>query len=118
MASRNADRQRRYRRRPSARGLMHVQGWVTPEQAEAIHRIMVERGEELAEGRRGRERDARNTADRNPTRAPLSHNRRGGGFDPPRTARTRPQPAAVLRDCRSQDSVRSVGSDTGAGSSR
>jgi hypothetical protein len=53
---------------------VHVQGWVTPEQAEAIRRIMRERsGEELAEGRRGRERDATNTADWNPTRAPLSH---------------------------------------------
>ena len=68
MVSRNADKQRRYRQRLSARGLVHVQGWVTPEQAEIIRRIMAARGrEESAEGRRGRERDARNNADRNPT---------------------------------------------------
>lgn len=42
MPSRNADKQRRYRQRLSARGLVHVQGWVTPEQAEAIHRIMAD----------------------------------------------------------------------------
>ena len=42
MASRNAEKQRRYRQRLSARGLMHVQGWVTPEQAEVIRRIMAE----------------------------------------------------------------------------
>ena len=46
MASRNAEKQRRYRQRLSARGLMHVQGWVTPEQAEAIRRILAERGGE------------------------------------------------------------------------
>ena len=44
MASRNAEKQRRYRQRLSARGLVHVQGWVTPAQAEAIRRIMAERG--------------------------------------------------------------------------
>lgn len=44
MVSRNADKQRRYRQRLSARGLVHVQGWVTPEQAEVIRRIMAERG--------------------------------------------------------------------------
>ena len=44
MASRNADKQRRYRQRLSARGLVHVQGWVTPAQAEAIRQIMAERG--------------------------------------------------------------------------
>ena len=43
MASRNADRQRRYRQRLQERGLVHVQGWVTPAQAEAIRRIMAER---------------------------------------------------------------------------
>ena len=43
MASRNADKQRRYRQRLSARGLVHVQGWVTPAQAEAIRRILAER---------------------------------------------------------------------------
>ena len=42
MASRNAEKQRRYRQRLSARGLVHVQGWVTPEQAEVIRRIMAE----------------------------------------------------------------------------
>ena len=42
MASRNADKQRRYRQRLRARGLVHVQGWVTREQAEAIRRIMAE----------------------------------------------------------------------------
>jgi hypothetical protein len=42
MASRNAEKQRRYRQRLRARGLIHVQGWVTPEQAEAIRRIMAE----------------------------------------------------------------------------
>jgi len=46
MTSRHADRQRRYRQRLSARGLVHVQGWVTPAQAEAIRQIMAERGED------------------------------------------------------------------------
>ena len=36
MAYSNADDQHRYRQHPSVRGLVHVQGWVTPEQAEAI----------------------------------------------------------------------------------
>ena len=45
MASRNAEKQRRYRQRLSARGLVHVQGWVTPEQAEVIRRIMAEGSE-------------------------------------------------------------------------
>ena len=40
MAYSNADKQCRYRQRLSARGLVHVQGWVTPEQAEVIRRIM------------------------------------------------------------------------------
>ena len=44
MVSRNADKQRRYRQRLKARGLVHVQGWVTPQQAEAIRRILAERG--------------------------------------------------------------------------
>ncbi len=47
MVSRNADKQRRYRQRLRARGLVHVQGWVTPAQAEAIRRIMAERGWEV-----------------------------------------------------------------------
>lgn len=50
MAYSNADKQQRYRQRLSARGLVHVQGWVTPEQAEVIHRIMAERGWEAAGG--------------------------------------------------------------------
>ncbi len=44
MTSRNAEKQRRYRRRLQERGLVHVQGWVTPEQAEAIRRIMAKGG--------------------------------------------------------------------------
>jgi hypothetical protein len=57
MVSRNAEKQHRYRQRLKARGLVHVQGWVTPAQAEAIRRIMAERGgEALAEGQRGRAR--------------------------------------------------------------
>ena len=43
MAYSNADKQQRYRQRLSARGLVHVQGWVTPEQAEIIRWIMAER---------------------------------------------------------------------------
>ena len=54
MVSRNADKQRRYRQRLSARGLVHVQGWVTPQQAEAIRRIMAERAGETHEGTQGR----------------------------------------------------------------
>jgi len=45
MASRNAEKQRRYRQRLSARGLVHVQGWVMPEQAEVIRQIMAEGSE-------------------------------------------------------------------------
>lgn len=55
MASRNADKQRRYRQRLSAQGLVHVQGWVTPAQAEAIRRIMAEEGGDGHEGSRGRQ---------------------------------------------------------------
>ena len=43
MAYSNAEKQRRYRQRLSARGLVHVQGWVTPAQAEAIRQILAER---------------------------------------------------------------------------
>ena len=46
MASRNAEKQHRYRQRLQERGLVHVQGWVTPAQAEAIRQIMAERGED------------------------------------------------------------------------
>ena len=42
MAYSNADKQRRHRQRLRARGLVHVQGWVTPDQAEVIRRIMAE----------------------------------------------------------------------------
>jgi hypothetical protein len=68
MASRHADRQRRYRQRLSARGLVHVQGWVTPEQAEAIRRIMAGRdGESPGEEQRGRIRQGRgSSANQNP----------------------------------------------------
>ncbi len=44
MAYSNAEKQRRYRQRLQARGLVHVQGWVTPGQAEIIRRIMAARG--------------------------------------------------------------------------
>ena len=44
MASRNAEKQQRYRQRLQERGLVHVQGWATPAQAEAIRRILAERG--------------------------------------------------------------------------
>ncbi len=54
MASRHADRQRRYRQRLRAQGLVHVQAWVTPAQAEAIRRIMAERGGEAHKGTQGR----------------------------------------------------------------
>ena len=43
MAYSNVEKQRRYRQRLSARGLVHVQGWVTPAQAEAIRRILAAR---------------------------------------------------------------------------
>ncbi len=46
MASRNAEKQHRYRQRLQERGLVHVQGWVTPAQAEAIRQIMAEGGGE------------------------------------------------------------------------
>ena len=45
MAYSNAEKQRRHRQRLSARGLVHVQGWVTPAQAEAIRRILAEGSE-------------------------------------------------------------------------
>jgi len=44
MAYSNAEKQRRYRQRLQERGLVHVQGWVTPAQAEAIRQIMAGRG--------------------------------------------------------------------------
>ena len=63
MASRNADKQRRYRQRLQERGLVHVQGWVTPAQAEAIRRIMAERGgEATARGGRARRHAPRGAA--------------------------------------------------------
>jgi len=39
----NAEKQRRYRQRLREQGLVHVQGWVTPDQAEVIRRIIGER---------------------------------------------------------------------------
>ena len=66
MASRHADRQRRYRQRLSARGLVHVQGWVTPEQAEAIRRIMAEGGGDGHEGSRGQQREHGTRFSQNP----------------------------------------------------
>jgi hypothetical protein len=54
MASRHADRQLRHRQRLRERGLVQVQGWVTPAQAETIRRIMAERGGEAHEGTQGR----------------------------------------------------------------
>jgi hypothetical protein len=53
MVSRNAEKQRRHRQRLRARGLVLVQAWVTPEQAEIIHRILRERGEESTPAARG-----------------------------------------------------------------
>ena len=57
MAYSNADKQQRYRQRLSARGLVHVQGWVTPEQAEVIRRIMAERGGEVPRAEQQAERN-------------------------------------------------------------
>ena len=62
-------KQRCQRQRPSARGLVHGQGWVTPARAEAIRRIMAGRGRDaLVEGRREREREREvgNGANQNP----------------------------------------------------
>lgn len=53
MAYSNAEKQRRHRQRLRARGLVHVQGWVTPEQAEIIRRILRERGVEPPPAARG-----------------------------------------------------------------
>jgi hypothetical protein len=55
MASSNAEKQRRHRQRLKERGLVQVQGWVTPEQAEAIRRIMAGQATRAA-----RVRDCRN----------------------------------------------------------
>jgi hypothetical protein len=55
MASRHADQQRRHRQRLKARGLVHVQGWVTREQAEIIRRIMAEGGGDAPPTARGRD---------------------------------------------------------------
>lgn len=66
MASRNADRQRRYRQRLSARGLVHVQGWVTPAQAEAIRRILAEGGGDAHEGPLGQQREPGTCFSQNP----------------------------------------------------
>lgn len=45
MAYSNVEKQQRYRQRLREQGLVQVQGWVTPEQAAAIRRIMAERCE-------------------------------------------------------------------------
>jgi len=61
-------KQRCQRQRLKARGLVHVQGWVTPQQAEAIRRILAERdGESSDEELRGWAREARSSADRDLT---------------------------------------------------
>jgi hypothetical protein len=41
----NAEKQRRYRQRLREQGRVQVQGWVTPDQAEVIRRIMAEGSE-------------------------------------------------------------------------
>ncbi|MFZ1828828.1 MAG: hypothetical protein WAW42_08700 [Candidatus Competibacteraceae bacterium] len=66
MASRHADKQRRYRQRLREQGLVHVQGWVTPEQAEVIRRIMAERAGEAHEGTQGRKRETGACFSQNP----------------------------------------------------
>ena len=43
MAYSNVEKQQRYRQRLREQGLVQVQGWVTPEQAAAIRRIMAAR---------------------------------------------------------------------------
>lgn len=55
--SRHAEKQQCYRQRLKARGLVQVQGWVTPEQAEAIRRIMAERGWEVPRAERRAEQN-------------------------------------------------------------
>ncbi len=56
--SRHAEKQQRYRQRLKAQGLVHVQGWVTPEQAAMIRRIMAERaGESSIEAQQGQQRE-------------------------------------------------------------
>ena len=86
MASRNAEKQRRYRQRLSARGLVHVQGWVTPAQAEAIRRILAERGEEALAGEPLRRERETTGSSWNPARAPdckcLVTGRASAGFSP------------------------------------
>ena len=65
MVSRHADKQRRYRQRLREQGLVHVQGWVTPEQAEAIRRIMAERAGEAPPASRGVAPRAQQRAEQN-----------------------------------------------------
>ena len=55
MAYSNVEKQQRYRQRLREQGLVQVQGWVTPEQAAAIRRIMAERAGGLHELQRRRE---------------------------------------------------------------
>jgi hypothetical protein len=66
MVSRNAEKQHRYRQRLRTRGLVHVQGWVTPEQAEAIRRIMAERAGVAREGSQSRQREPEICFSQNP----------------------------------------------------
>ena len=54
----HAEKQQRYRQRLKAQGLVHVQGWVTSAQAEAIRRIMADRaGESSIEAQQGKQRE-------------------------------------------------------------
>jgi hypothetical protein len=48
MACNNAEKQRRHRQRLKERGLVQVQGWVTPEKAEAIRQIMADQATDAA----------------------------------------------------------------------
>ena len=59
-------KQRCQRQRLMARGLVHVQGWVTPAQAEAIRQIMAERGGQAHEGPQGRQREPGTRFSQNP----------------------------------------------------
>ena len=62
----NAEKQRRYRQRLREQGWVQVQGWVTPEQAEVIRRIMAERAGEAHEGTQGRKRETGACFSQNP----------------------------------------------------
>ncbi|MDS4059930.1 MAG: hypothetical protein RKP73_15380 [Candidatus Contendobacter sp.] len=66
MAYSNAEKQRRHRQRLKARGLVHVQAWVTPEQAEAIRRIMAERDGNAPHEPLGQQREPETGFSQNP----------------------------------------------------